>query len=55
MYGPFPSCPKPLFQSEAKCIIVCDIEKKTEFLCSCTYSLEFLAHRHPKRVNFVSL
>ena len=19
MYGPFPSCPKPLFQSEAKC------------------------------------
>ena len=31
MYGPFPSCPKPLFQSEAKCIIVCDIEKKTSF------------------------
>ena len=31
MYGPFPSCPKPLFQSEAKCIIVCDIEKKLSF------------------------
>ena len=31
MYGPFPSCPKPLFQSEAKCIIVCDIEKKPRF------------------------
>ena len=54
MYGPFPSCPKPLFQSEAKCIIVCDIEKKPSFSVAAP-TLEFLAHRHPKRVNFVSL
>ena len=31
MYGPFPSCSKPLFQSKAKCIIVRDMEKNPGF------------------------